>query len=84
MKNLVYMLDEIGLGAADVTKRCIAARAAISDGQSDMAKKEIANTVRTVRHLVVLTNIIRDVLDAMEVNPIADGDLEATKEAVGA
>jgi hypothetical protein len=80
MKNMTYIFDEIGLASQQVQSLCTSINAAIISGNTRMAKENIAELIRVVRQATVMTNVVRDVMDAMETGQVAQGDLEAAKQ----
>lgn len=77
MKNFSYILDEIALAAVEVNKSALAMRdAAMLDRHAD-ARAHLSELVRVQRQLTAMVNIVRDVVDAMDAAPVAEGDLDA-------
>lgn len=84
MKHLTHILDEIAIASADVNKLATMARSCITAGMEREAREKLTELSRIQRQATILTNTVRDVVDAMDTAPIAEGDFTEAREAVGA
>lgn len=83
LMRLSTLVETIGASCGDVQHLCRAAQNELLKSNAAVAVADLQRALKLVRHATALGNVLADVLEAIDTQEIADGDMDATYEAVG-
>jgi hypothetical protein len=84
LMRLQYIVAEIADACADIQTKCGIIQRDLHGNDAEAAVREIKEALRIARQVTILSNVVSGVIEAIDTAAIADGDVEAAEQSVGA